>query len=349
MRGSSAEADRLKPVPTGSRRCWRVCALVLALLSAANRGSSQELNAGKYGAMFSWWYDRLPAATKYPPTIRWNAADSGWWTNVVKQAREAGLGWLAAASWGDPSNADPATLAPLVAAIDRAAPGIKIALFDDTASEVLRKNLARGYGWNLDTPFDLADLAGSGEGGLRFFYDHQWKRYFETVPPTHWLTVDGRPVVFMWHGGYAFYSRTNFFHELIDALRAATQRDFGVDPFIIVEESWLVLDPATRADAVYDWFGAASSSATVMTHNGFRVGHVVPGYDCTSCDPPSPYILNRQNGDLYRAGLQAVAPESDLVLIEGLTNVDENAHLLETSTWGKLYLLITRWFATNLP
>jgi hypothetical protein len=284
----------------------------------------------------------------YQPTINWNANDADWWTNIVSQARDAGLGWVAPVCFGQGSNADPATLVPLVSAIDRAAPGLKVALFDDTTSEVLRKNLATGRGWTLDIRFDLNDLAGTAEGGLAYFYDQQWKRYFQTIPARQRLTVDGRPVVFMWHGGGVWYTRTNFFHAVIDALRAASQRDFGVDPFVIVEESWLQLDPASRVDAIYDWFEPLTSFSSLMTFNGVRVGHVVPGYDCSRCTPPGP-VLARQSGALYQAGLQAVAPESDLVLIEGLDNVDENAHLVETTTWGRLYLSITKWFASNIP
>ena len=38
-----------------------------------------------------------------------------------------------------------------------------------------------------------------------------------------------------------------------------------------------------------------------------------------------------------------------VVDIEGITNVDENAHLLETDGWGRFYLAITRWVTSNIP
>jgi len=322
---------------------------MLALSAAVLRSAPPfQLNSGKYGATFYWWYDHLPRTTIDPPTIAWNAQDPQWWASMVSQAHSAGLGWLAPVSWGDPSNADPATLAPLVSAIDRFTPNLKIAAFDDTTSEVLRKNLSKGRGWTLDVRFDLADLSGTGEGGLTYFYDQQWKRFFQTVPPRNRLTIDGRPVVFMWHGGADWYSHTNFFHSLIDALRSATQRDFGVDPFVIVEESWLRLDPAARVDGLFDWFEPSLKFSSFMVFNGFRVGHVVPGYDCSTCDPRGPTI-SRQDGLGYQAGLQAVGPASDLVLIEGFNNVDENADLIETTSWGNRYLSITKWFTSNLP
>jgi hypothetical protein len=324
------------------------CVIVMLLPVAPQSSSALQRNAGKYGATFYWWYDHLPSTTMYPPTIAWNAQDPNWWLNVVSQAKDAGLGWLAPVCWGEGSNADPATLGPLISAIDRVAPTVKVALFDDTTSEVLRKNLAKGRGWTFDVLFDLNDLTGSGEGGRVYFYEQQWKRFFQTVPARNRLTIDGRPVVFMWHGGPAWYTHTNFFHALIEALRAATQRDFGVDPFVIVEENWLQLDPASRVDAEYEWFEPPQTFSSLMSVGGVRIGQVVPGYDCSRCEPPGP-VLARQNGALYEAALQAVAPDADLVLIEGLTNVDENAHLVETTTWGRLYLSITKWFTSNLP
>ena len=161
------------------------------------------------------------------------------------------------------------------------------------------------------------------KAGFEYFYDQQWKRFFQTVPARYRLAIDGRPVVFMWHGGFEWYTRQNFFHAMIDALRQATRRDFGVDPSVIVEESWLRLDPATGVDALFDWFEPRRSFATLMNGNGVRVGHLVPGYDCSRCGGSGP-VIPRQAGALYRAGLAAVAPSADLVLIEGLDNVDEN-------------------------
>jgi len=325
-----------------------IVACVLAALVCAGPLAAFERNSGKYGAMFYWWYTELPAGVQAPPQFPWDARDAAWWSAVVREARDGGLGYLAADAWGADTTADPALLAPLVAAIDRSAPGLKVALFDDTTSEVLRKNQARGHGWTLDVRFDLSDLAGTGEGGLRYFYDEQWKRFFQTVPPQYRLTIDGRPVVFMWHGGFEWYTRQDSFHTMIDALRQATRRDFNVDPFVIVEESWSRLDPALRVEGLFDWFDPGRSFATLMPWNGFRVGQVVPGYDCRVCIPPVP-VVARQDGRLYQAGLEAVAPGSDLVLIDGIDNLDENAQLLTSPVWGRLYLAITKWFAANVP
>ena len=276
-------------------------------------------------------------------------------SGVVERGRSAGTrgraGLAGCGLLGENTTADPAQLHPLLAAIEANGSSLKVALFDDPTSEVLRKNEARGHGWNLEPRFDLADFEGRGEGGFEFFYHQQWKRFFETVPDRHRLKIEGRPVVFMWHGhagGVLRYSSPSSFHTLLERLRQATRRDFGVDPFIIPEERWMRDDPLTDPDAYYAWFDAPQIYATLRTFKGVRIGNVVPGYDCSRCDPPGP-VIDRQGGNLYRVALDAVAPAADLVLLEGFVNVDENAHLVETTTWGRLYLDITRWYTMNVP
>jgi hypothetical protein len=328
-------------------RAILVPAIIVAALSVA-ADAQVVRNAGKYGAMLSWWYQELPAQTRYPPTIRWDAREPQWWNAVIRQASDARLGWIAAACWGQDTDADPIMLDPLLRAIDASGGRMKVALFDDTTSEVLRKNRAKRGIWTLSPRFDLADLDGNGEGGFRYFYDEQWKRYFATVPDRYRLQINGRPVVFMWHGGFEWYSNGTSFHALLAALREATQRDFGVDPFIVTEESWRRLDPEARPDALYDWFEPVASNATLTSFGGVNVGHLIAGFDCPTCVPPQA-VVDRQGGAVFRAGLDSVAPRSDLVLLEGLVDVDENAHLLETTTWGRLYLDIIRYYATMVP
>ena len=68
----------------------RIGALVIGVAIALQPVGAFELNAGKYGATFYWWYDHLPATTLYPPTVSWNVQDATWWTSVVSQARDAG-------------------------------------------------------------------------------------------------------------------------------------------------------------------------------------------------------------------------------------------------------------------
>jgi hypothetical protein len=329
------------------RRISVFAAIFLAAAFAGRADAQVVRNANKYGAMFSWWYESLPRPTMYLPTVPWDARQQRWWNAMVRQASDAGLGWIAAACWGQGSTADPIMLDPLLRAIDANGGRLKVALFDDTTSEVLRKNQVLHGEWALTPRFDLADLSGKGEGGLFYFYDQQWKRFFATVPDRYRLKINGRPVVFMWHGGFDWYANTRSFGLVLDRLRESTRRDFGFDPFVIVEESWKRLDPAAMPDGLYDWF-APPEFATLTEFGGIHVAQVVPGYDCSRCEPPGP-VIDRENGDVFRAALNSVAPQADLVLVEGFVNVDENAHLVETTTWGRLYINLLRWFTAHIP
>jgi hypothetical protein len=327
-----------------------VVAAVAALMVGASDAADKTpfRNAGKYGAMFSWWYEALPPQTLYPPSMPWDARDQKWWNGIVKQASDAGLGWLAAACWGQDTSADPVMLPRLLRAIDANGGRMKVALFDDTTSEVLRKNQEKHGEWSLTPKFDVADLNEQGEGGLRYYYEEQWRRFFATIPDKYRLKINGRPVVFMWITTPLWYENITAFHTLIQDLREATRREFNIDPFVIPEESWRRFDPALVPDAEYDWFEPKRNWATLVEYGGVHVANIVPGYDTSQIDPNAT-VLDRQRGDLFRAGMDAVAPRADLVLIEGFVNVDENAHLVETTTWGRLYLNILRWYTRNIP
>ncbi|MBY0497370.1 MAG: hypothetical protein K2Y23_24475 [Cyanobacteria bacterium] len=91
-----------------------ILAIAIAVIAGGPADTQSVRNAGKYGAMFSWWYDALPPQTIDTPTIEWNARSMAWWNGVVRQAVYARLGWIAAASWGEETTADPAMLEPLL-------------------------------------------------------------------------------------------------------------------------------------------------------------------------------------------------------------------------------------------
>src|SRR5262245_34946866 len=203
----------------------------------------------KWGATFYYWNPYTLPSYSAPPTQKpWGPGSQAWWDEIVRRASYAGFGWLAANSWGDNSNADPATLGGLVKAITNSGTNMKVALFDDTTSEVLRKNSAKHGCWALPDSgsscapdstlrFDLSDANGSGEGGWFYFYDHQWKRFFETVPDSMRFKIDGRPVLFMWLSGH-WYSNPSSFDRMLGALKKATNADFGFTPYVIDTAEW---------------------------------------------------------------------------------------------------------------
>jgi hypothetical protein len=325
----------------------------------SEHASAQRHNAeSKWGATFYYWDPyNLPGYSAPPSQSPWGPDSQDWWNEVVRRAAYAGFGWLAANSWGYGSNADPTWLAGLLTAITDSAAGIKVALFDDTTSEVLRKNYAKHGCWALPASgsdcgpdstlrFDLADSNGSGEGGWFYFYDQQWKRFFQTVPDSQRFKIDGRPVVFMWLSG-PWYANSSSFDSMLGALKNATNSDFGFKPYVIIESTSSWAQPGmsmTNVDALYTWFGLSDSqahtykSSNTVSGGTMSVGLTIPGY-WTDFQASSP----RRGGDFYRTNLNAVvASNPELILVESIDNAEENAHLIDTSEWGARYLDITR-------
>jgi len=330
----------------------------------------------KYGATFYYFnqYESLPESVVYTPTLTWHRHDQSWWNTIVQRARNANIGWFAVNAWGqdmingeDPAGVDPQDGIPwmtkLTTAINSAdTTTLKLALFDDTTSEVMRKNRDKGRGASNGGAlpgdsvcgsdpacrFDLSDSNGTGEGGWFYFYDQQWKRWFNSVPDQYRFKINNRPVVIMWLGGYEWYSSQSSFSNLIDALKAATFNDFGFQPYVIVETSWTQLDGDANVDAAYRWFNPDSNtSATKTAFNGVTVGHVIPGYDAHILNPSRP-IIDRADGNLYNSNLDYVS-DSNFVLIESINNVDENCHIIDTTDWGSRELTTTLWYTTNRP
>jgi len=331
-----------------------------------NDASMPRHNAdSKWGATFYYWNPYTLPPYSAPPTQKpWGPGSQAWWDEIVRRAVYAGFGWLAANSWGDNSNADPATLGGLVKAITSSSTNMKVALFDDTTSEVLRKNSAKHGCWALPNSgstcapdstlrFDLADANGSGEGGWFYFYDHQWKRFFQTVPDSMRFKIDGRPVVFMWLSG-PWYSNPSSFDTMLGALKATTHSDFGFTPYVVIESTSSWAQPGmsmTNVDALYAWFGVSDDQAHTFTSSStasggtMSVGVAIPGY-WTDLQASSP----RRGGDFYRTNLNAVvASNPELILIESIDNAEENAHLIDTPEWGTRYLDITREYILGAP
>ena len=226
-----------------------------------------------------------------------------------------------------------------------------MALFDDTTSEVVTKNHDR-YNWwhtpDATSPnylrFDLADSTGSGEGGWFYFYDRQWKRFFDTIDSDYLFRIDNRPIVIMYHGGRSehWFSNESYFCTMVGALKSATYNEFGFTPYVIAEREWANYCTG-NIDAYFGWFHPDSLGSHTFQAGDIDFAMTIPGYHSNSMD------LDRYNGQTYRGNLEWVdAQDPDLVLIESITNPEENCTLLETSTWDMLYLDITSEF-TGVP
>lgn len=365
-----------KPVVGGSRTGARlrlrfIVTTALCLLFVMHGVAfAQRHNAeSKWGTTFYYWqwYNTSGLADyAIPPSLSpWGPQDQSWWNAVVERAQFAGLRWMAANSWGANSAADPANLGGLVQAITANGNHMKVALFDDTTSEVLRKNLAKYGCWSLpgqpcpgvsaDTlRFDLSDSNGVGEGGWSYFYDLQWKRFFQTVPDSQLFKIDGRPVIFLWHSaGEQWYKNPAAFDGMLAALKAATQAEFGFVPYVIIESTSSWAQPQysmAHVDAIYTWFGIIDNnyhpykSSNTVSGGAMSVAMAIPGYFTPD------QKAYRKGGTVYKYNLDAIVGlNPEIIMLESIGNAEENAHLIETTEWGSTYLDITREYTLGMP
>ena len=174
------------------------------------------------------------------------------------------------------------------------------------------------------------------------------------MPDAQRLKIDGRPVVFMYHSGseQMWYKNPQSFNGMLGTLKAATQAEFGVTPYVIVEatSSWAQQGMnMSNADALYRWFGVANNSMTrtfvssnLPSGGPMSVAMAIPGYYSPQ------QRAYRRGGTLYRDNLQWVAANNpQLVMLESISNAEENAHLIETPEWGSNYINLTREFTVN--
>jgi hypothetical protein len=282
---------------------------------------------------------------------------AGFWQNLLEELLASrvnvmlmhGRGCLDPAT-GDAGNGNmcPRLLRHFIAAIDRAgaADVARLGMFDDTGAYPGARNLVEGR--PHDTPFDLADHT-----SWRFFWDHNMRIWFDTVPPELWYRLDGRPIVAFWSLADAFFAnQQGNASALLRDLRARFIARYGEDPLFIVDRTWILEDSTltpTDAQGVNDWFNPPQNNFTYFTWGGARWGAAVPSYrdpDTTpGCGVACREVL-RRDGETLRAALD-LGLNARVTLLEGWTNIAESAGYYRSAVWRlpNQYINIVREYA----
>lgn len=175
----------------------------------------------------------------------------------------------------------------LVPALDRSGCGVKIALFDDTCTEVRDYNYCNGRGWSSTPSMPLTDTS-----TWWYFYDRKIKPFYQSIPQKYWATHNGlsleqggRPIITTW-GDQWYTGVSTTATTMWQAIKDAFARDFkdangnGIVPYLIHDKDWYDGGGTGHscADSYTKW-GAAYTGPTIYGANNYYVSEVGPGFD----------------------------------------------------------------------
>ena len=281
-------------------------------------------------------------------------SETGWWDNLVEEISYSGIDFIMMNCRGQqPSypeknvdHGDPTLLINMVEAMKRRGVenDFKIAFFDDcpaTWEAARNEDLGRGYaGENLAEgrlPFPLKDVEPGTkafqDSVFQYIWDYNLRLAFRSVPEEYLFKIDGRPLVFFWSVYFLGYDSDDYVDGklvyILEQVRAKCMEEFGMDPMIVIDQDWLKhdrqLQQASPMDGVNDWFNM-DVPYTVRTWKDLTVGIGVPGFLVNDRQPSGKMFLDANHGELLKEALRyCVGRNSDIILLEGFTDVLENA------------------------
>ena len=268
------------------------------------------------------------------------------WQNWVEELTASGVDFVCPNLRGShPNNAtNPTNVAPLVDIINRMglAGRLKVGLFDDNAASwTAQWNLSQGREWAWAKPMDLGDT-----NTWKFIYDYNYKLFYETVPDANRFKIHGRPLIIIWTGDKNLYV-TNMRGNASRALtyvRQCCQRDFGFNPFIILQAAFFTNDTTCNAPGIADagegwtdYNDPTTAPYTLTSIHGIKIGATMPGFKTPGTLPVNvPQFAGTKlscfkdpdHGQLLYSNLENTRGADALVtLVEGFTDWEEDAAL----------------------
>jgi hypothetical protein len=291
---------------------------------------AHECDASQLGVTPPGWLAPLPRDQDPRDGTAYSSLNYDWFEGELRDMAAVGVDIVFPVSWGEhphhwfrQDRLDLLTQANGV--LERP---LAIGMFlDTTAQQAMHYERASGsYRFGADVP--RLPLREPLSGYL--FYDLHIKGFFQRVPREMWATVEGRPVIITYTA--LCCEQLELAGELWRAVKEAFTRDFGVEPWLILEDTWFAAEGAAGlpaldqvADGRYSW-GAALNGPATHTLGGFTVSSVGPGFDNRRiagiseprhqprAEPPGGGA--RAEGAFLRASLAAVPAEADLLLLE---------------------------------
>lgn len=308
----------------------------------------QECDAARLLAIPDGWQSPLD----FDPDARdgryYSSMNYDWFEQEFRTIASTGITIVLPVSWGEHPHPwfRPDRIDTLVQANSVLEQPLQIGLFLDTTAQQASYQLWQGRDYRFGAAIEALPLSDPLSG--YFFYDRHIRDYFERVPREMWATIDGRPLIVTYSAQCC--RDLQLAGELWGAVKRAFAADFGVEPWLILEETWLSADGSVTglpsaagvADGVYRW-GSALNGMQSVELRGFRVSSVGPGFDnsgvATGSDARQQSRHRAPDGStgdaaFLRAGLAAIPADSDLILIETWNEWPENTAIAPAAYRG---------------
>lgn len=317
------------------------------LETAGKSGSTTVYNLPVYDAAGAYAADK-------------DASYAEWWDQLAEQMSYAGLDYVAADCRGTsaPDTGDPTRIQDLIAAFKRRGEEhVKIAIFDDTPQSWAAKRNKDLYNAFVgepqvdhgETQYPIDNL--DGENGIwQYIWDKNLKPAFanfygaNSENSKYLFRYKGRPVLYMWSPGPFLKDMTKDVSKgednrqncdgklakIFARIHTEFKKEFGEDVFIIIDKAFLPYDKTLTVgdyDAMHDWFSADApkTSYTIRKANGTRIGMAVPQFRTNDLENKTREISPEHGKTLSNALKDMQEQQCDLVFLEGLTDMLENA------------------------
>jgi hypothetical protein len=197
----------------------------------------------------------------------------GFWRRELRDAAYAGVQFFLLNTYGPDLSASVDPLAQLDQALTDTQSVVKIGLFDDTST------WGRAGGGVFAKAPDLSNAMAAAQA----IFDAKWKPFFSRVKKANWYLYDGRPMVYFYNAGTL--NPANQSAAVVAQLHTLFQAEFGVSPFVVVDEAYFQDDDMpNQADGRFKWDTFNSGAISDNTIKGVKLDHFMPKWDSLGRD-----------------------------------------------------------------
>lgn len=310
----------------------------------------RECDAAQLSVVPPGWLAPLPGDGDARDGTAYSSVNYDWFEGELRDMAAVGIDTIFPVSWGDHPHPwfRQDRLDLLVQANGVLERPLRVGMFLDTTAQQAMYNDFTADGYRFGSGVPPLPLGDPRSG--YFFYERHIKGFFERVPREMWATEGGRPIIIAYTATCC--SELQLSGALWGAVKRAFARDFGVEPWLILEDTWFGpeamapgegrLSAEQASDGRYSW-GTALNGLSTRTVRGYSVSSVGPGFDNRRITGiADPRLQERDlapdgssgDGAFLRASLAAVPPDTDLLLVETWNEWPESTGIARAAYLG---------------